>query len=102
MDRPESIKNEPKWIKDCTKIRARALDFLEGRRSLPDAAKNLQVLAIWTRAKSDLDLEIFQRIYADLGGLPVGSQREFWAPHALAREDVNIQTVEKRWQDKAL
>jgi hypothetical protein len=102
MDRPESIKNQPKWIKDCAKIRARALDFLEGRQSLPETAKNLQVLAIWTHAKSDSDLEIFQRIYADLSGLPVGSEREFWAPHALAREDVKIQAVEERWRARAL
>ncbi len=25
MQRPNTLKNEPKWIKDCTKIRARAL-----------------------------------------------------------------------------
>ena len=44
-----------------------------------ETAKNLQVLAIWTHAKSDPDLGIIQRIYADLSGLPVGSEREFWA-----------------------
>src|ERR1700689_5775305 len=43
--RTQSIRNEPKWIKDCTKIRARALDFLEGRMNLIEAAVALQTLA---------------------------------------------------------
>ena len=45
---------------------------------------------------------MFQCIYDDFGGLPVGSERELWAPHALAREDVKILSVEKRWRDRAL
>jgi hypothetical protein len=68
-DRPESIRNEPKWIKDCTKIRARALDFVEGRQRLWETAKSLQVVAIWTHAKSDQGLEMFQRIYNDFGAM---------------------------------
>jgi hypothetical protein len=46
MQRPETIRNEPKWIKDCTKIRARALALIDGKISLIDAALALQKLAI--------------------------------------------------------
>jgi hypothetical protein len=72
---PETIKNEPKWIKDCTKIRARALDFIEGKFSLIDAAVALQKLAIWTHAQTDADLALFIRVNDDLLGLPIGVER---------------------------
>jgi hypothetical protein len=78
------------------------LDFVEGRQSLPETARILSLLTMWTHAKSDPDLELFQRISGDFNGLPVGSERQFWAPHALVREDVKIQAVEERWREKAL
>jgi hypothetical protein len=102
MERPQSIRNEPKWIKDCTKIRARALDLLEGRINLIDAAVALQTLANATHAKSDPDLTLFMRVNEHLMGLPVGSERSHWAAHALAREDVKIKLVVDKWQQPAL
>jgi hypothetical protein len=50
MERPQKIRNEAKWIKDCTKIRARALELVEGRISLIDASVALQTLAFATHA----------------------------------------------------
>ena len=102
MERPPTIKNEPKWIKDCTKIRARALELVEGKISLIEAALALEKLAIWTHAQSDPDLTLFKRITDDLSGLPTGSERSRWAAHALAREDVKIKAVVDKWQRRGL
>jgi hypothetical protein len=102
MQRPETLRNEPKWIKDCTKIRARALEFIEGKISLIDAAVALQKLAIWTHAQSDPDLSLFNRVMHDLLDLPIGSERSYWAAHALAREDLKIKAVVDKWQQPAL
>ena len=102
MERPPSIKNEPKWIKDCTKIRARASELVDGKISLIEAALALEKLAIWTHAQSDPDLSLFKRIIDDLSGLPIGSGRSHWAAHALAREDVKIKAVVDNWQHRGL
>jgi hypothetical protein len=102
MQRPETLRNEPKWIKDCTKIRARALELIDGKISLIDAAVALQKLAFWPHAQSDADLSVFIRINRDLMGLPTGSERTFWAAHALTREDLKIQAIVDKWQQPAL
>jgi hypothetical protein len=102
MERPQSIRNEPKWIKDCTKIRARALDLLEGRMNLIDAAVALQTLANATHVQSDPDLTLFRRVNENLMGLPVGSERSYWSVDALAREDMKIKVVVSKWQQPAL
>lgn len=102
MQRPESLRNEAKWIRDCTKIRARALELIEGKLSLIDAALALQTLAIWTHAQSDPDLSLFNRLLGDLLGMPIGSERAHWAAHALVREDLKIQLTVDKWQQPAL
>ncbi len=102
MQRPETIKNEPKWIKDCTKIRARALEFIEGKISLIEAAVALQKLAIWTHAQTDADLLLFNHVNDDLLGLPTGVERSHWAAHALAHEDLKIKAIVDKWQKPAL
>ena len=102
MQRPETLRNESKWIKDCTKIRARALELIDGKISLIDAALALHKLAIWTHAQSDPDLSLFNRILDDLLGLPIGSERSYWAAHALPREDLKIKAVVDQWQQPAL
>lgn len=102
MKRPATIKNEPKWIVDCTKIRARACDLIDGRVSLFEASQKLKDLAIMTHAKDDADLAIFNIIYGEFVGLPAGVERKQWAAQALVREDVKIRSLEARWRDKAI
>jgi len=101
MRRPDAIRNEPRWIVLCTKIRARALDFIEERLGMFEAAQALNKLAIWTHARDDADLKVFGLIYGEFLGLPAGSERVHWAAHALAKEDVKIRAVEARWSEKA-
>jgi hypothetical protein len=102
MQRPDSIRNEPKWIVDCSRIRARAQELIDEKISLIDAALALQKLAVWTHAQTDPDLSVFDWIIADLAGLPIGSERSYWAEHALAREDSRIKVVVDKWQQPAL
>jgi hypothetical protein len=102
MHRPGTLRNEAKWIKDCTKIRARALELVNGKISLIDAAFALHKYAIWTHAESDPDLSLFNRILDDLLGLPIGPERAYWAAHALAREDLKIKAVVDQWQQAAI
>ena len=102
MQRPETLRNEPRWIKDCTEIRARALELVNGKISLIDAALALDKLAIWTHAQSDPDLSLFSRISDDLLELPIGSERSYWAAAALAREDLKIKAIVDKWRQPAL
>ncbi len=101
MRRPDAIRNEPRWIVLCTKIRARALDFIEGRLGMFEAAQALSKLAIWTHARDDADLKVFTLIYGEFVGLPAGPERAHWAPDALVREDAKIRAVEARWREMA-
>jgi len=102
MDRPDSIRNEAKWIVDCTKIRARACDFIEGRISLFEVSEQLNMLAVTVQAKDDSDLSIFKLIFGEFVGIPAGAERKHWAPHALAREDMRIRNLEAIWRDRAV
>jgi hypothetical protein len=102
MQRPETIRNEPEWIKDCTEIRARALELVDGKINLIDAALALNELAIWTHAQSDPDLSLFSRISGDLMEFPIGSERAYWAAAALAREDLKIKAIVDKWRQPAL
>ena len=102
MLRPSTIRNEAKWVSDCTKIRARALELIEGKISLIEAAITLQKLTNWTHARSDSDLSVFMRFLGDLNGLPIGSERSYWALDALAREDVKIKAVVEKWRQPVL
>lgn len=102
MRRPDTIKNEALWIVQCTKIRARALDLLEGRLGMFEAASALSKLAALTHAREDRDLAQFGLIYGEFLGLPAGSERAYWSPSALLREDIKIRAVEACWRDQAL
>jgi hypothetical protein len=98
---PPGIHNEPLWIKNCTKIRARAIDFMEGRLDIFAAARMFNLFATWTRAEDDPDLSIFRRIDNDIGSLPVGEVRALWAHHALAKEDAKIHAIREKWMEAA-
>jgi hypothetical protein len=102
MKPPKGVTDEAKWIRHCCQIHARAKELREGKISLIEASVALGPLASWTRSESERDFEVFRRLRDDLIGLPIGRERKWWAAHALAREDENIQTIEDKWRSKAM
>jgi hypothetical protein len=102
MKPPKGVTDESKWIRHCCQIHARAKDLREGKISLAEASIALGPLASWTRAESEGDFEVFRRLRDELIELPIGRERKRWAAQALAREDVKIHAVEKKWRNKAM
>ncbi len=102
MKPPKGITDEPKWIRHCCQIHARAKELREGKISLIEATVALGPLASWTRAESETDFEVFRRLRDALVELPIGRERKHWATAALAREDIKIQTIEDKWRSKAM
>lgn len=92
MKPPKGITDEPKWIRHCCQIYARAKELREGKISLIEASVALGPLASWTRTESERDFEVFRRLRDELIGLPIGRERKWWAARALAREDEKIRT----------
>jgi hypothetical protein len=99
---PPGITNEPSWVKNCCKIRARARDLLERRLDLFAAAIEIDRLAHWTRLEEDADIQIFRKILGQSLRLPIGPEREYWQPHALLREDEKIQIIRAQWIGPAI
>jgi hypothetical protein len=102
MKPPKGITDEPKWIRHCCQIYARAKELREGKISLIEASVALGPLASWTRTESERDFEVFRRLRDELIGLPIGRERKWWAARALAREDEKIRTIEDKWRGKAM
>jgi hypothetical protein len=102
MKPPKGVTDEPKWIRHCCQIYARAKELREGKISLVMASVALGPLASWTRAESERDFDVFRRLRDELIGLPIGHERKWWAADALAREDIKIQTIEDKWRSKAM
>lgn len=102
MKPPKGITDEPKWIRHCCQIHARAKELREGKIDLIEASVALGPLASWTRAESERDFDVFRRLRDELIGLPIGPERKWWAAHALAREDLKIRAIEDQWRGKAL
>ncbi len=102
MKPPKGIADEPKWIRHCCQIHARAKDLREGKISLAEASVALGPLASWTRAESEQDFEVFRRLRDELIELPIGRERKHWAADALAREDTKIHAIEEKWRSKAM
>jgi hypothetical protein len=102
MKPPKGITDEPKWIRHCRQIHARAKELREGKISLAEASVALGPLASWTRAESERDFEVFRRLRDELVELPIGSERKHWAADALAREDIKINAIEEKWRTKAM
>jgi hypothetical protein len=102
MKPPKGITDEPKWIRHCCQIHARARELREGKISLAEASVALGPLASWTRAESEQDFEVFRRLRDELIELPIGREREHWAADALAREDIKLHTIEDTWRGKAM
>jgi hypothetical protein len=102
MQPPVGITNEGKWIRHCCVIYARACEVVEGKIGIIEAARAFMPLISWTRAGSDPDLAVFRHLNDAVIELPVGVERAMWAAHALAREDVKIRAIERKWHEKAL
>jgi hypothetical protein len=102
MKPPKGITDEPKWIRQCSQIHARAKELREGKISLAEASVALGPLASWTRSESEQDFEVFRRLRDELIELPIGRERKHWAADALAREDIKIQAIEEKWRTKAM
>ncbi|MGC2968292.1 hypothetical protein [Paraburkholderia aspalathi] len=99
---PTGIKNEARWRKYCRKIHARAKDLLSGQLGVIETARAMSPLASWTRAENEPEFQLFRAITSETNHLPVGEVRAYWAPYALAREDVHIQAAEDRWREQAM
>jgi hypothetical protein len=102
MKPPKGITDEPKWIRHCCQIHARAKDLREGKISLAEASVALGPLASWTRAESERDFEVFRQLRDELVELPIGPERKRWAADALAREDIKLRAIEDKWRSKAM
>jgi hypothetical protein len=101
LEIPTGIRNEELWRKHCRKIRARASDLLEGRLGVIETARAMLPLARWTKVDGEPDFQLFRAIASETDNLPVGAVRAYWAPEALAREDVHIRAAEMLWNDRA-
>lgn len=97
---PQGITNEELWRKHCRQIRARASDFLEGRLGVIETARAMLPLARWAKVDGEPEFQLFRAIASETDDLPVGEVRAYWAPEALAREDVHIRAAEALWNDK--
>jgi C4-dicarboxylate-specific signal transduction histidine kinase len=87
-------------VNQCCKIRARALDFIEGRTDMFAAASEIRRLAFWARLQGDPDVRTIEGLLSEATHLPTGREREYWAPEALAREDKEIGEIERRWNER--
>jgi len=101
MHPPAKVQNKAKWIVDCTKIHARALEFIEGRSNLFETSDALIRLTLQTHLLEDPDLLLFGSVHRAFLGLPVGSERVYWDAVALAEEDIKIKHVEAQWLEEA-
>ncbi len=102
MKIPPGVRNEELWRKHCRKIRARALDLLEGRLGVIETARVMLPLAYWTKVQNESEFLLFRAIASETDDLPVGDVRAHWAADALEREDVRIEAAEKLWREQAL
>jgi hypothetical protein len=99
---PAKIRNVPRWEEDCRQILALAQDLVEGRITAIEAADALHVLAVRTFSGDNEDLVVFNTLWGELVGLPVGKERRFWSEQPLAREDSKIRALEQSWHPRAL
>ncbi|MEM5317591.1 hypothetical protein [Paraburkholderia sp. JHI869] len=102
MKIPPGVRNADLWRKHCRRIRARALDLLEGRLGVIETARLMLPLAYWTKVQNEPEFLLFRAIASETDDLPVGDVRAHWAADALEREDVRIEAAEKSWREQAL
>ena len=100
MQIPPGITNEALWRNNCRKIRARALDFLEGRLGVIETARAMLPLAYWTKVEGEPEFLLFRAVASETDDLPVGDVRAHWATDALEREDLRIAAAEEFWREE--
>jgi hypothetical protein len=101
MQPPPGIHNVVHWEETCRKIRARADDLFEERLGVIMAARAISSLAFSAQLRDDEDVLTFVAIASETDTLPLGEVREFWAPHALAKQDVDIEKAEALYRSPA-
>jgi hypothetical protein len=99
---PDHVQNIAQWQRFCRKIRARAVDLLEGRLGVIEAARELSRLAHWTDLRSDDDLTTFMVIDSETDTLPVGNVRQYWSAEALQHKEPEILHAEELHREVAL
>ena len=102
MHFPAHISNVPQWEEHCRMIRARALDVIEGKLGVIEAARTLSKLAYWAGLREDADLLTFEAIDSETDTLPLGDVRKLWAEHALLGQDVEIARAEEMYKATAV
>lgn len=72
-----------------------AADILAGRRGLLEAAHELKG-RLWQAGltEDDADLAAFVLIDSETDALPLGAERQYWEPRALAGKDEDIARAE--------
>lgn len=98
---PDHIRNVALWEEDCRRIHARALDLIEGRLGIIEAARILWSLAFYTGLESDTDLATFEMIITATV-LPIGADRSRCSPEMAERLDAEIARIERHFSDSAL
>ena len=98
MEPPKTFQNVAQWQDFCRRIHARAEDLLAGRLGVIETARLLSQLAFWSHLRDDADLVTFAAIDSETDDLPVGAVRQYWAPEALERKDVEIDRAEQMYR----
>lgn len=98
---PDHIKNVSRWQNDCRRIRARSMDWLEGRLTLVETARALAPFAYRAGLESDPDVAVFLTIERETGTIPINEARRLWSPEILQRKDVELTQACERYGDQA-
>jgi hypothetical protein len=102
MERPQRIKNDQLWQRNCRRVVARSEDLIAGRRGVIETARGMYSLAISVGDELNPDFALFRKIDAESLSLPVGAVQTRWAPHALATVLPKIAALEERWRSEAI
>ena len=60
-----------------------------------ETARAISKLGYWAGLRDDPDVSTFVAIDSETDKLPVGEVRQYWAAHALEKEDVEIGRAER-------
>lgn len=98
MDRPQWVRNEDEWLKDCREVVRVSRGILEGSIGLTEGVRSLFHLQFPLRAERDFDFLMLTGVYSDTDSFPLGEHRSRWDSAALARVDREREVMEARWR----